>query len=115
VPTAEIFSDELLTRDTKPVTIADFLARRNSDAGWPDSFGRNDMQQVVTSKYAEVAQVVKWLYNVTPSRMTGSGASVFAVFRSRHEAEAVKANLPTGWNGAVAESLNEHPLFAFAS
>jgi 4-diphosphocytidyl-2-C-methyl-D-erythritol kinase len=73
------------------------------------------MQQVVTSKYAEVAQVVKWLYNVTPARMTGSGASVFAAFQSKHEAEAAKAQLPTGWNGAVAESLNEHPLFAFAS
>lgn len=73
------------------------------------------MQQVVTEKYAEVAQVVKWLYNLTPARMTGSGASVFAAFRSKQEAEAVKAKLPSGWNSAVAESLNEHPLFTFAS
>lgn len=73
------------------------------------------MQQVVTSKYAEVAQVVKWLYNVAPARMTGSGASVFAAFQSKQQAEAAKAQLPAGWNGAVAESLNEHPLFAFAS
>ncbi|MDN7634526.1 4-(cytidine 5'-diphospho)-2-C-methyl-D-erythritol kinase [Burkholderia cepacia] len=115
VPTAEIFSDELLTRDTKPVTIADFLAQQTSDAGWPDSFGRNDMQEVVTRKYAEVAQAVKWLYDLTPARMTGSGASVFAAFHSKHEAEAAKAKLPASWNGAVAESLDEHPLFAFAS
>jgi 4-diphosphocytidyl-2-C-methyl-D-erythritol kinase len=115
VPTAEIFSDELLTRDSKPIKITDFLAQQSSDAGWPDSFGRNDMQQVVTRRYAEVAQVVKWFYDVTPARMTGSGASVFAAFRSKQAAEAAQARLPAGWNGAVAESLNEHPLFAFAS
>ncbi|AOJ82014.1 4-diphosphocytidyl-2C-methyl-D-erythritol kinase [Burkholderia savannae] len=115
VPTAAIFSDKSLTRDSKPITITDFLAQQSCDAGWPDSFGRNDMQQVVTSKYAEVAKVVEWFYNLTPARMTGSGASVFAAFRSKAEAEAAQAKLPAGWNSAIAESLSEHPLFAFAS
>ncbi|WP_038732257.1 4-(cytidine 5'-diphospho)-2-C-methyl-D-erythritol kinase, partial [Burkholderia pseudomallei] len=62
VPTAAIFSEKSLTRDSKPITITDFLAQRGIDAGWPDSFGRNDMQPVVTSKYAEVAKVVEWFY-----------------------------------------------------
>ncbi|KGS07744.1 MULTISPECIES: 4-(cytidine 5'-diphospho)-2-C-methyl-D-erythritol kinase [Burkholderia] len=115
VPTAAIFSDKSLTRDSKPITITDFLAQQSCDAGWPDSFGRNDMQQVVTSKYAEVAKVVEWFYNLTPARMTGSGASVFSAFRSKAEAEAAQAKLPAGWNSAIAESLSEHPLFAFAS
>lgn len=115
VPTAAIFSDKSLTRDSKPITITDFLAQQSCGAGWPDSFGRNDMQQVVTSKYAEVAKVVEWFYNLTPARMTGSGASVFAAFRSKAEAEAAQAKLPAGWNSAIAESLSEHPLFAFAS
>ncbi|AOK48162.1 MULTISPECIES: 4-(cytidine 5'-diphospho)-2-C-methyl-D-erythritol kinase [unclassified Burkholderia] len=115
VPTAAIFSDKSLTRDSKPITITDFLAQQSRDAGWPDSFGRNDMQQVVTSKYAEVAKVVEWFYNLTPARMTGSGASVFSAFRSKAEAEAAQAKLPAGWNSAIAESLSEHPLFAFAS
>ncbi|MFP3759015.1 4-(cytidine 5'-diphospho)-2-C-methyl-D-erythritol kinase, partial [Cupriavidus sp. SIMBA_020] len=77
--------------------------------GWPDSFGRNDMQAVVAGKYAEVAQVIKWFENIssstTPARMTGSGASVFAAFTSRAEAETVQAKLqaehPT-WRSAVA-------------
>ncbi|AOJ02960.1 MULTISPECIES: 4-(cytidine 5'-diphospho)-2-C-methyl-D-erythritol kinase [Burkholderia] len=115
VPTAAIFSDKSLTRDSKPITITDFLAQQSCDAGWPDSFGRNDMQQVVTGKYAEVAKVVEWFYNLTPARMTGSGASVFAAFTSKVEAEAAQAQLPAGWNSAVTESLSEHPLFAFAS
>lgn len=115
VPTAAIFSEKSLTRDSKPITITDFLAQRYIDAGWPDSFGRNDMQPVVTSKYAEVAKVVEWFYNLPPARMTGSGASVFAAFKSKADAEAAQAKLPAGWNSAVAESMSEHPLFAFAS
>ncbi len=114
VPTAEIFSDESLTRDSKPITITDFLAQQSSK-GWPDSFGQNDMQAVVTKKYAEVAKVVKALYDLTPSRMTGSGASVFAAFSSKEQAEAAQASLPPGLNSAVTGSLGEHPLFAFAS
>ncbi|WP_425175264.1 4-(cytidine 5'-diphospho)-2-C-methyl-D-erythritol kinase, partial [Paraburkholderia bryophila] len=47
VPTAEIFSDKSLTRDSRPITITDFLAQQSSK-GWPDSFGQNDMQAVVT-------------------------------------------------------------------
>lgn len=115
VPTAAIFSEKSLTRDSKPITITDFLAQQDCNTGWPDSFGQNDMQPVVTSKYAEVAKVVEWFYNLTPARMTGSGASVFAAFKSKAEAEAAQAQLPAGWDSAVAESLGEHPLFAFAS
>ncbi|KKJ06824.1 4-(cytidine 5'-diphospho)-2-C-methyl-D-erythritol kinase [Burkholderia gladioli] len=114
VPTAEIFSDKSLTRDSRPITITDFLAQQSSK-GWPDSFGQNDMQAVVTKKYAEVAKAVKALYDLTPSRMTGSGASVFAAFGSKQEAQAAQATLPADWNSAVTGSLGEHPLFAFAS
>lgn len=114
VATAEIFSDKSLTRDSRPITITDFLAQQSSK-GWPDSFGQNDMQAVVTKKYAGVAKVVKALYDLTPSRMTGSGASVFAAFGSKQEAQAAQATLPADWNSAVTGSLGEHPLFAFAS
>jgi 4-diphosphocytidyl-2-C-methyl-D-erythritol kinase len=120
VPTAEIFSDQSLTRDTRPVTMAVFLAQQATQkTGWPDSFGRNDMQQVVARKYAEVAQVLRWFETVAPARMTGSGASVFAAFASLAEAEAVQARLPgdwkNEWKSAVATSLDTHPLFAFAA
>ena len=115
VPTAAIFSEKTLTRDTKALTIADFLAQHSCSAEWPDSFGQNDMQQVVAGKYAEVAQVLRWFDNIAPARMTGSGASVFAAFRSRDEAVAAQARLPVEWNSAVAASLDTHPLFAFAA
>ena len=115
VPTAAIFSDKSLTRDSEAVTITDFLAQQNCNAGWPESYGRNDMQPVVVGKYAEVAQVLEWFKSIAPARMTGSGSSVFAAFRSIAEAEAAQAKLPAGWVSAVASSLDTHPLSAFAS
>jgi 4-diphosphocytidyl-2-C-methyl-D-erythritol kinase len=115
VPTAAIFSEKALTRDTKPLIITDFLAQQSCNAEWPDSFGRNDMQRVVVGKYAEVARVLRWFDNIAPARMTGSGASVFAAFRSLGEAEAAQARLPAEWNSAVTASLDSHPLFAFAA
>ncbi|MGA7811363.1 4-(cytidine 5'-diphospho)-2-C-methyl-D-erythritol kinase [Caballeronia sp.] len=115
VPTAAIFSEKALTRDSEVLIMTDFLAQHSSDANWPDSFGRNDMQAVVVEKYAEVAHVLEWLNNLRPARMTGSGASVFAAFRSKAEAEMAQAKLPANWKSAVTESLDSHPLFAFAS
>ncbi|MFM0390853.1 4-(cytidine 5'-diphospho)-2-C-methyl-D-erythritol kinase [Paraburkholderia phytofirmans] len=115
VPTAAIFSEKALTRDSKPLTITDFPAELSCNTEWPESFGRNDMQQVVVGKYAEVAQVLRWFENVAPARMSGSGASVFAAFRSKAEAESVQAKLPAEWNSAVTASLDQHPLFTFAS
>jgi 4-diphosphocytidyl-2-C-methyl-D-erythritol kinase len=115
VPTAAIFSDKSLTRDSEAVTITDFLAQQSCSARWPESYGRNDMQPVVVGKYAEVAQVLEWFETIAPARMTGSGSSVFAAFRSIAEAEAAQAKLPADWVSAVASSLDTHPLFAFAS
>jgi 4-diphosphocytidyl-2-C-methyl-D-erythritol kinase len=115
VPTAAIFSEKALTRDSKPLIITDFPAELSCNTEWPESFGRNDMQQVVVEKYAEVAQVLRWFENIAPARMSGSGASVFAAFHSKAEAEAVQAKLPGEWGSAVAAGLDQHPLFAFAS
>ncbi|MFM0014986.1 4-(cytidine 5'-diphospho)-2-C-methyl-D-erythritol kinase [Paraburkholderia sediminicola] len=115
VPTAAIFSEKTLTRDSKPLIITDFPAELSCNTEWPESFGQNDMQQVVVGKYAEVAQVLRWFENIAPARMSGSGASVFAAFRSKAEAEAAQARLPGEWNSAVTASLDQHPLFTFAS
>jgi 4-diphosphocytidyl-2-C-methyl-D-erythritol kinase len=110
VPTAEIFADLGLTRDTPRIKIADFLGQQNISA-----FGRNDMQPVVVKKYAKVAQVLEWLQGIAPARMTGSGASVFAVFGCRAEAEAALAGLPSEWAAVIAQGLQKHPLCDFAS
>jgi 4-diphosphocytidyl-2-C-methyl-D-erythritol kinase len=115
VPTAAIFSDKSLTRDTESLTITDFLAQHNCNKDWPDNFGRNDMQQVVAGKYAEVGRVLEWFETIAPARMTGSGSSVFATFSDRYEAEAAQAKLPSEWESVVTRSLDTHPLFSCAA
>ncbi|MBB5370800.1 MULTISPECIES: 4-(cytidine 5'-diphospho)-2-C-methyl-D-erythritol kinase [unclassified Janthinobacterium] len=111
VPTAAIFSAEGLTRDSEPVTIADFsrhLTKSNSVSG----FGKNDLQQVASSLFKPVADAVEWLNAYGEARMTGSGACVFSAFSSSEEADAVLSNVPDIWIAWKAKALSRHPMLA---
>ena len=109
VPTAAIFSAGDLTRNTEPVTIADFsrcLVNQTS----PSSFGRNDLQAVATRLFPPVAQAIEWLGRYGGARMTGSGACVFCAFSTESEADEVLSNVPSAWTAWKAKSLPKHPL-----
>ncbi|WP_342052791.1 MULTISPECIES: 4-(cytidine 5'-diphospho)-2-C-methyl-D-erythritol kinase [unclassified Cupriavidus] len=110
VPTAAIFSDQRLTRNSPISIIADFAAHTNKFA-----FGRNDLEAVATAKFGEVARALAWLRQYSPhARMTGSGACVFARFDDEQTAQQVLDRLPSEWDGRCAKSLSQHPLAAFA-
>ncbi|XQM35306.1 4-(cytidine 5'-diphospho)-2-C-methyl-D-erythritol kinase [Cupriavidus sp. H19C3] len=110
VPTAAIFSDGRLTRDTPISIIADFAACTNKFA-----YGRNDLEAVATAKFGEVARALAWLRQYSPhARMTGSGACVFARFDDEQTAQQVLERLPSEWDGRCARSLSHHPLATFA-
>jgi 4-diphosphocytidyl-2-C-methyl-D-erythritol kinase len=106
VSTARIFSHEALTRNSSPITIAAFLREG----------GRNDCEPVVRKLYPEVAFALDWLSQFSPpsmtdprmtgSRLTGTGACVFASFAVRAEAEAVMQQLPKGYRGFVAHGVD---------
>lgn len=112
VPTAEIFSAANLTRNTKPIKMADF------SAGWGANreglFGQNDLEPVVCGRYPEVARALAWLRQHAEARMTGSGACVFAPFAVEQDARSVLARMPGDMTGWVARGLDEHPLRALA-
>ena len=112
VPTAEIFAAPNLTRDTKPLKMADF------SAGWgkvsDELMGRNDLEPVVCERYPQVARALAWLQQRAAARMTGSGACIFAPFSAERDARAVLAQLPADMTGWVARGLDEHPLRALA-
>ena len=114
VATDKIFRDPLLTRDSKIVTMAFFLGHVSKKLFETDEIFRNDMQAAVTREYAEVAAVIDWFSTFTTARMSGSGASVFAVFDTKADAEAACKRLPERWLGQVTSSLAEHPMFGFA-
>jgi 4-diphosphocytidyl-2-C-methyl-D-erythritol kinase len=97
VSTAEIFSQENLTRDSSAIKIADFLAGR----------GRNDCEQVVRSLYPVVDEALNWLDQYSKASLTGTGSCVFASFETLEEANAVLASLPKHYEGFVASGINK--------
>lgn len=106
-PTAAIFSDPGLTRNTNPVKISDFSKASNC-------FGKNDLQVVATRLFPPIAEAIKWLHEFGDARMTGSGACVFCAFGLEHEAdEVLKAAQKTGrpqWKVWKAKAIERHPL-----
>ncbi|MES2739484.1 MAG: 4-(cytidine 5'-diphospho)-2-C-methyl-D-erythritol kinase [Pseudomonadota bacterium] len=111
VPTAAIFCAEDLTRDSKPVKIADFSSH-HANGTVAAGFGRNDLQQVATRLYRPVAEAVTWLGRYGDARMTGSGACVFCAFSCEEQADAVLSELPAVWTAWKAKALAHHPLAA---
>lgn len=104
INTVEIFNAEQLTRNTPAITIAAFLQ------GGSQIATRNDCQPVVEQGYPAVKTLLEWLSIHAACRMTGTGASVFAGFSTREQAETVLAQKPSGVSGFVAEGVNMSPV-----
>ena len=93
--------------------IRNCLATPQDDPG--QSAGRewkNDCELLVKKRHPEVANALGWLLEYAPSRMTGTGACVFAQFEDEMAARKVLAKVPEGWDGFVAKGENISPLFA---
>ncbi|MES9879053.1 MAG: 4-(cytidine 5'-diphospho)-2-C-methyl-D-erythritol kinase [Candidatus Sedimenticola sp. PURPLELP] len=100
VPTAEIFGDPDLTRDSPRITIRDFLAGRVE----------NDCIPVVCRRFPEVAETMEWLAQYAQPRLTGTGACVFAVFSDEVSARKVQALASERCPAFVARGVNRSPL-----
>ena len=109
VSTAEIFSDPDLTRDCPAIKICGL-----STAAWD-----NVCVPVVTRRYPEVNKALKLLGGYAEAKMSGTGATVFAPFDSRPEAERVLAQLQANadwaenWQVFICRGNNQSPLFEF--
>lgn len=123
VPTAQIFASKELTRNTIPTTIAAFSGQA-SGTGFADQQLHNDLESVVCGQYPAVASCLNWLNQFSRARMSGSGASVFAEFASRSEAESVLEKLAREQaesidghrvKGFLAGGLEKHPLYHLAA
>ena len=97
VSTAEVFGNPDLIRNTPIMSVKDLL-----DCEW-----KNDCETLVKRLYPEVAMVLNWLIEYAPSRMTGTGASVFAEFQDELSARQTLAKLPPQWRGFVAKGVNQ--------
>lgn len=72
---------------------------------------QNDCQALVFKLYPQVAQAHQWLLEYAPSRMTGTGACLFAPFSSRGAAAQALADLPKNYRGFIAKGLNRSPAY----
>lgn len=100
ISTAAIFGAKDLPRNTPSMSWASYKFDKT----------RNDCQQLVEKSYPEVAKLLQWLVHYAPSRMTGTGACVFATFNDEATALKVKQLLPSQWSGFVAKGVNISPL-----
>lgn len=99
--TGAIFGHPQLTRDTPAIKIPRF----------PAPGLHNDCEHVACLLYPEIRKALDWLVRETgTASMTGTGASIFAAFDERREAEAVLANKPAGLQGFVARGVNSSPV-----
>ncbi|PSJ44859.1 4-(cytidine 5'-diphospho)-2-C-methyl-D-erythritol kinase [Zobellella endophytica] len=101
VATAAIFTDPELPRNSPVLSLEQRLS-----LPW-----ENDCEALVKKRHPEVAKLLGWLLEYAPSRMTGTGACVFATFDSREAAEQALNKAPAGVSGFVAKGCNTSPLF----
>jgi 4-diphosphocytidyl-2-C-methyl-D-erythritol kinase len=100
ISTVDVFTHPDLIRDTKKIDINQYDFQNT----------QNDCETLVSKTHPQVANLLQWLINYAPSRMTGTGASVFSVFDTSQEAQVTLQKLPEQYTGFVARGVNESPL-----
>ena len=70
----------------------------------------NDCELIARKRFREVDAALSWLLEYAPSRLTGTGACVFAEFNTESAARQVLDTAPAWLNGFVARGVNLSPL-----
>ncbi|MCK8152685.1 4-(cytidine 5'-diphospho)-2-C-methyl-D-erythritol kinase [Citrobacter amalonaticus] len=100
IPTPMIFNDPDLPRNTPKRSIETLLKCEFS----------NDCEVIARKRFREVDAALSWLLEYAPSRLTGTGACVFAEFDTESRARQVLEQAPEWLNAFVAKGVNLSPL-----
>jgi 4-diphosphocytidyl-2-C-methyl-D-erythritol kinase len=100
VSTQAVFTHAALPRNTAKIDVVDYQFDNT----------HNDCQQLVCELYPNVANTLRWLLEYAPSRMTGTGSCVFAMFNDSSEARRVQNLLPNGSISFIATGVSQSPL-----
>jgi len=107
VSTAEIFSNEGLTRDTPKIRIAPALEGHQLveifDKSW------NDCQAIAEQLYPEIREAISWLNQFGDGRLTGTGACCFCRFDTKAKAQAALNEAPAKFKGFIAKGVYTSP------
>jgi 4-diphosphocytidyl-2-C-methyl-D-erythritol kinase len=105
IPTPVIFADAELKRNTPVRPLSALLQAPYA----------NDCEPIARKRFREVEQLLSWLLQYAPSRLTGTGACVFAEFDSEPAALQVLNQAPAWLRGFVARGVNVSPLHRIRS
>ena len=100
IATVDIFTHPALKRDSEKRALNALMT----------GVYENDCEKIVRSLHPEVDKALSWLLEYAPSRLTGTGACVFAEFGTQQEANAILNTLPNWLQGFVAKGVNTSPL-----
>lgn len=100
IPTPVIFRDPELPRTTPVRSISTLLKCEF----------RNDCEVIARKRFREVDAALSWLLEYAPSRLTGTGACVFAEFDTESAARQVQEQAPEWLQSFVARGINVSPL-----
>lgn len=103
IPTAEIFSSPILTRDSPPSIMRTL---ETADCR------RNDLESVVLKEYPLVKEAIDELGKYGPALMTGSGSCVFLECDSEARALHIHQQISGNWLSYVVRGLQQHPLLS---
>lgn len=101
--TGSLFSHPHLTRNSKPITIADYRAGVNTE---------NVFTPLVCEQYPDVANALALLNAFGQARMTGSGSTVFLAVETFAQAQDIVGHIGSQLITYVAQSLSESSLLA---
>ncbi|WP_373778372.1 4-(cytidine 5'-diphospho)-2-C-methyl-D-erythritol kinase [Glaesserella sp.] len=100
ISTALVFQHPDLPRNTPKRKLEQLLNEK-----WT-----NDCEKIVRDHYSEVDELLTWLLQYAPSRLTGTGSCVFAEFETEEEARRIFSLKPEHIKGFVAQGQNVSPL-----
>ncbi|WP_330982719.1 MULTISPECIES: 4-(cytidine 5'-diphospho)-2-C-methyl-D-erythritol kinase [Enterobacterales] len=100
IPTPVIFKDPELPRNSPHRPIETLLNCEFS----------NDCEVIARKRFRKVDAALSWLLEYAPSRLTGTGACVFAEFDTESAARQVLEQAPEWLQGFIARGVNTSPL-----
>lgn len=106
ISTVKVFNDPKLQRDTPKRTIEQLMS-------FPFDKFTNDCEPIVRERYPQVDQLISYLSQFAPTRLTGTGACVFTRCDSKEQALSIQNELKSlSVKNFITKSLNLSPLYA---